>query len=137
MNVSHPAQPTNKLFTAGADEPTMFDDQPLDLLFNDPDDVTGSWIRFLDANGEAQGVEDDKRTMAVAVRCSNLCKTECRLAVDLGHRWYGGNGRSTRASISQNTRNSSRLQHLQPGVSRRCADDMARRIEREDSTTCR
>merc|ERR1712086_527973 len=47
-------------------EPTMFDDQPFDLLFDDPDDVTGPWTRFLDpVTKEPQGVEDDKRTLAI------------------------------------------------------------------------
>ena len=126
MNVSHPAQSTNKLFTAGADEPTMFDDQPFDLIFEDPDDVTGPWIRFLDEKGDPAGVEDDKRTLAVTVRCSTLCKTECRLVVDLGHRWPGVIGGTAAPSISQNTRNSSRLQHLPPRLSRKLQRQMAR-----------
>merc|ERR1712086_446058 len=47
-------------------EPTMFDDQPFDLVFDEIDDVTGPWTRFLDpVTKEPQGVEDDKRTLAI------------------------------------------------------------------------
>merc|ERR1712166_1060311 len=41
-------------------EPTMFDDQPFDLVFDDIDDVTGPWSRFSE-----EYTEDDKRTLAI------------------------------------------------------------------------